>query len=190
MAVYQLRLPTGWTLAAWIADLHWRVWYALMRHAPLEPLAPRACVRTREILEGLLAARVTTYRSCGQWSYCQAGTTPSPWTPPDAAPPDTPQVSWYILEVREGLEGLVTEATDRVDELIVGLLGRSIPRGVIAAALETALRGGIGRYLYENPHCGVSAFCHGRVPINPWLAPAEAPPPPAGLWLAAREEGS
>lgn len=176
MTMYQLRLPEHLDLDAWLDEVSWLVWDELTRHTQLEPLDPQAFVRIREILEQMLEEHVNTYRSCGLWSYCQAGTTPSPWTSPTAYCPEHFRVQWYILEVQDGLDELVEQAADRITELLFCLLGGSLPHSVIEANLETALRASIGRYLYENPHCGVSAFCQGRVPLNPWRKDAEEAP--------------
>lgn len=168
MIQYQLRLPERLDLDGWLDEVSWLVWEALSRHSPVEPLAPQVFVRIQEILREMLEHHVTTYRSCGRWSYCQAGTAPSPWMAPDDFHPDEPRVRWYILEVDQGLGEVVAEATDRLSELLFGVVGGTLPRGVMEPVIETALRRGIGRYLYENPHCGEQPFCGGALKVNPW----------------------
>ena len=169
MPLYQVRLPAAMDLETWLDELTWLVWYELLMHAQLEPLEPQAFVRVHEILRELLEAHVTTYRSCGHWSYCHAGTRPSPWMAESEFHPEQVKVQWYLLEVREGLEELVTEATDQISQLIATLLGGTLPRGVLDATVETALRRGLGRYLYDNPQCGTSAFCDGALRLDPWV---------------------
>lgn len=168
MTMYQLRVPEHVGLDGWLDEVGWAVWEELKEHSALEALDPHLFPRIREVLEALMAAHVTTYRSCGLWSYCQAGTTPSPWMPPEAFRPDDQRVQWYILEVAQGLDELVTEATDQISEVLFGLLGASLPRSVIEANVETGLQRGIGRYLYENPHCGEHPFCQGAMRVDPW----------------------
>ncbi len=168
MPLYQLRLPASMDLEIWLDEVTWLVWDELLHHSQLEPLEPHAFVRIREILHNVIEGHLTTYRSCGRWSYCHAGTTPSPWMAETDYRPEELRVHWYILEVRESLEEIVAEATDRVSELITVLLGATLPRGVLDANIETALRRGLGRYLYENPHCGIGVFCDGALRLDPW----------------------
>lgn len=175
MIQYQLRLPASLDLERWLDEVSWCVWEELSRHASIEPMAPQLFVRIRELLQDVLKQHVTTYRSCGLWSYCQAGTTPSPWMPPAAFHPDEPRVRWYILKVKHGLDEVVAEATDRISELVFQVIVGSLPRGVMQPAIETALRRGIGRYLYESPHCGEQPFCDGALKVDPWN-PKEMPP--------------
>lgn len=168
MPTYQLRLPVARRLDDWLDEVSWALWDELVHHTALEPLGPHAFVRFQEILRDLFERTVTTYRSCGLWSYCRTGTGPSPWTPPDADRPEAADAQWFLLEVPQGLDGLVAEATDQVGEFLACFLSGSLSRSVIAGAVETALRRGLGRYLYENPHCGTHPFCAERVPRNPW----------------------
>lgn len=173
MLTYQLRLPVSRRLDDWLDEVSWAVWSELIHHAALEPLGPHAFVRIREILRGIFEQTVTTYRSCGLWSYCRAGTGPSPWTPEVAYRPDAEDVQWYLLEMPHGLDGLVAEVTDRVGKFLTCLLDGLLPRSVMEATVETALRRGIGRYLYENHHCGTHPFCADRIPLNPWQEAGE-----------------
>lgn len=175
MTMYQLRLPESLDLDQWLDEVSWAVWEQLSCHSLLEPMAPQVFVRIRELLHEVLEQHVTAYRSCGLWSYCQAGTTPSPWMPPEAFHPDEPRVRWYILKVDHGLDEVVAEATDRISELVFQVVGGSLPCGVFEPAVETALRRGIGRYLYENHHCGEQPFCDGALKVDPWN-PKEMPP--------------
>jgi len=173
MLTYQLRLPVSRRLDDWLDEVSWAVWSELVHHPALEPLGPHAFVRIREILHDLFESRVTTYRSCGLWSYCRAGTSPSPWTLQETYRPDAEDVQWFLLEVPYGLEGLAEEAADRIGEFLACFLSGLLPRSVMEATVETALRRGIGRYLYENHHCGAHPFCAGRVPLNPWQPPSK-----------------
>lgn len=168
MPTYQLRLPVSHGLERWLDEVCWGVLEALVRRTALGPWGPHAFVRIREILREVLERTVTTYRSCGLWSYCRAGTRPSPWMPQEAYQPEEAGVRWYLLEAPEGLEGLVAESTNRIGEFLACFLRESSPRSVIEAAVEAALRRGVGRYLYENSHCGTHPFCAERVPLNPW----------------------
>lgn len=168
MITYQLRVPTTRALDQWVDELSWAVWDELAHHTALDSLGAHAFVRIREILHALFQTHVVAYRSCGLWSFCRAGTRPSPWMPETAYRPADEAVHWYLLEVPETLEALVAEAADRVAEFLDCFAGGALPRSVMDSAVEIGLRRGVGRYLYEHPQCGTHPLCAGRVALNPW----------------------
>jgi len=176
MPMYQLQLPERLTVEGWLDEVSWLVLYELLHHPQLQHVPPHAFARVRELLRAVLEAHVTTYRGCGVWSFCRAGATPSAWGPETAPQPTPATVRCYILEVKERLEEVVTEATDGLAEFLFHLLGESLPRGVLEPAIEIALRRGIGKYLYDAPNCGTHPLCQYRVEVNPWRDTTERVP--------------
>ena len=167
MILYQLRLPSSLDLDRWVDGISCGVWKRVLRQIQT-PIGPYAFVRIRDILQQTLQRHVTTYRSCGLWSYCQAGTVPSPWMARDAFHPDDPGAHWYLLEVQKDLAELVTEATHAIAAWLDRLCIEIVPRQVLEADVDAALRHGIGQYLYENPNCGTEPFCEGAIRYDPW----------------------
>lgn len=174
MPTYQLRLPDSRRLDDWLDEVSWATWDEVVHHTTVEPLGPHAFVRIRQILRERFESTVKAYRSCGLWSYCRAGARPSAWMPEACCRPEEHPGPWYLLEAPQGLPGVVADATDRLGEFLTCFLGGPLPRRTMETAVETALRRGVGPYLYENPGCGSHPFCDARIPLNPWLAGEDA----------------
>ena len=174
MAAYQVRLPEAYDLERWLDEVSWAVWNQLAGRLDTSTLTPHVFVRIHEILHDAFRAHVKTYRSCGLWSYCRAGTKPGPWMPLEAYQPDEIHVRWYVVQPCEALETMITDAAEQIAGLVIDILGGTSSREGIARASAAGLREGVGRYLYENTRCGGNPFCQGAVAMDPWI-PEEMP---------------
>lgn len=170
MKRYQLHFQKEHSLQELVEEVSWALWERGAEDFKLGELVPKGFQLLREEVQKLLKRHVTQYDLCGLGVECQEGAVPSTWGSSERGVVPKELGGWYILEAEQDLRGLVEEFTESVFLLLKeqGVKVVTSAPCEIKASVAEALKGSLGRYLYENISCGETLLCRDAQKLDPW----------------------